>query len=141
MASSSRAAQQQEWPSILIALGTTLGSAASFWLAPTYEPASGILWTVAGWCAFGYLFFQTMFLLVSATKVKTISLVDPIVASLPFIAGLVVLAAWSFGRLPLSLFQLNSLAFLLATTLAELALTVATRKVVNRRNISESSVK
>ena len=138
MASSYRAAQQQEWPSILIALGTTLGSAASFWLAPTYEPASGILWTVAGWFAFGYLFFQAMFLLVSATKAKAISLVDPIVASLPFIAGLVVLAAWSVGHLPLSLFQLNSLAFLLATTLAELALTVATRRVVNRRNTPDA---
>jgi hypothetical protein len=84
MARSSRAAQQQEWPSILIALGTTLGSAASFWLAPTYEPASGILWTVAGWFAFGYLFIQTMFLLVSATKGRVISLVDPVFASLPF---------------------------------------------------------
>jgi len=44
-----------------------------------------------------------------------------------------VLAAWLLGRLPLSLFQLNALAFLLATSVAEFFVTVWIRTVVNRR--------
>jgi hypothetical protein len=134
MAAVAPTAHRQEWFSILFALGTTIGSVASFWLAPGYEPASGFVWTLAGWFSFGYLFFQTLFLLVSATRGRGIGVSDPIVASLPFIAGAVVVAAWMLGRLPLSLFQLNSLAFLLATTLAEFCLTVWVRIVVNRRH-------
>jgi hypothetical protein len=133
MAAVARIAHREEWLSILIALGTTVGSVASFWLAPTYQPASGLAWTLAGWFAFGYLFFQTLFLLVSATQGKALGVSDPIVASFPFVAGLVVVAAWLLGRLPLSHFQLNGLAFLLATTLAEFFLTVWIRIVVNRR--------
>lgn len=128
-----RTARREEWFSILLALGTTVASVVSFLLAPTFEPQTGLLWTLSGWFAFGYLFFQTMFLLISAAQGKVIRVVDPIIASLPFLAGLGVVSAWLFGRLALSVFQLNSLAFLLATTLAEFMLTVATRAVVNRR--------
>ena len=60
MAAVARVAHREEWLSILIALGTTVGSVASLWLAPTYQPASGLAWTLAGWFAFGYLFFQTL---------------------------------------------------------------------------------
>src|ERR1044072_3484925 len=101
---------RKEWLSMLIALGTTIGSVASFWVAPTYQPASGFAWTIAGWFAFGYLFFQTMFLLRSATQPKVLGISDPIIASFPLIAGLTVGAAWLLGHLPLSLFQLNGLA-------------------------------
>jgi hypothetical protein len=126
-------AHRKEWLSILIALGTTIGSVASFSFAPTFEPASGFAWTIAGWFAFGYLFFQTLFLLIAATQDRPIGVSDPIVASFPFLAGLAVLAAWLLGRLPLSLFQLNALAFLLATSVAEFFVTVWIRTVVNRR--------
>lgn len=133
MAAAAGTAHREEWFSILIALGTTIGSVASFWLAPTYQPTSAFAWTIAGWFAFGYLFFQTLFLLKSATETKVLGLFDTVTASFPFVAGSVVAATWVLGRLPLSLFQLNSLAFLLATTLAEFFLTVWIRKVVNRR--------
>jgi hypothetical protein len=135
MAAVARIAHREEWLSILIALGTTVGSVASFWLAPTYQPASGLAWTLAGWFAFGYLFFQTLFLLVSATQGKALGVSDPIVASFPFVAGLVVVAAWLLDRLPLSHFQFFSrrLPGPLATTLAEFFLTVWIRIVVNRR--------
>ena len=124
---------RKEWLSMLIALGTTIGSVASFWFAPTYQPASGFAWTIAGWFAFGYLFFQTLFLLVAATQNRPIGISDPIVAIIPFLAGLAVLAAWLLGRLPLSAFQLNALAFLLATTVAEFLVTVWIRVAVSRR--------
>jgi hypothetical protein len=78
----------------------------------------------------------TLFLLVSATQVKKLGVSDPIIAALPFVAGMAVVAAWLLGRLPLSYFQLNGLAFLLATTLAEFFLTVWIRIVVNRRAVA-----
>ena len=109
---------------------------ASFWIAPAYQPEAGLAWTLAGWIAFGYLFFQTLFLLVAATQDKPIGISDPIVASFPFLAGSAVLAAWITGRLPLSTFQLNGLAFLLATTVAEFLLTVWIRIAVNRRAVA-----
>ncbi len=133
MAAVTRIAHREEWLSILTALGTTIGSVASFWLAPTYQPASGLAWTLAGWFAFSYLFFQTLFLLISATRDRVLSVSDPIVAAFPLVAGSVVAAAWLLGHLPLSQFQVNSLAFLVATTLAEFVLTVWVRFVVNRR--------
>lgn len=136
MAAVARTAHREEWLSILIALGTTIGSSASFWVAPTYQPASGFAWTIAGWFAFGYLFFQTLFLLKSATQVRVLGVFDSVIASFPLVAGMVVVAAWALGRLPLSLFQLNNLAFLLATTLAEFVLTVWIRNAVNRRAVA-----
>jgi len=136
MAAIARTAHREEWLSILIAFGTTIGSAASFWVAPTYQPASGFAWAIAGWFAFGYLFFQTLFLLKSATQVRVLGVFDSVIASFPLVAGMVVVAAWVLGRLPLSLFQLNNLAFLLATTLAEFFLTVWIRNVVNRRAVA-----
>lgn len=129
---------REEWLSIVVAFATTLVSVTSFWVLPSYQPASGFAWTAAGWFAFGYLFFQTMFLLSSAAQGKSIGLADPVVASLPVIAGGGVLAAWMLGRLPLSLFQLNSLAFLLATTVGELLLTVWIRRALNRRATSNA---
>ena len=86
-----------------------------------------------------YLFFQTLFLLVSATQDKPIGISDPIVASFPFLAGSAALAAWLVGRLPLSPFLLNGLAFLLATTVAEFLLTVWIRIVVNRRAVATAA--
>ena len=139
MAVPSRAAHRKEWPSILIALATTIGSVASFLLVPSYQPESGLAWTLAGWLSFGYLFFQTLFLLVAATQDRAIGISDPIVASVPFVAGFAVLGAWLMGRLPLSLFQFNSLAFLLATTIAEFFVTVWIRIAVNRRTIPASA--
>jgi hypothetical protein len=134
-----RTVHREEWSSILIALATTIGSVASFWFVPGYQPASGFAWTIAGWFAFGYLFFQTLFLLRSATQERVLGVLDPIAASLPLVAGLAVAAAWVLGRLPLSLFQLNSLAFLLATTLAEFVLTIWIRNAVNRRSIAAAA--
>ncbi len=136
MVATARNTHGQEWLSILIALATTVGSVASFWIAPAYQPEAGLAWTLAGWLAFGYLFFQTLFLLVAATQDKPIGISDPIVASFPFLAGSAVLAAWITGRLPLSTFQLNGLAFLLATTVAEFLLTVWIRIAVNRRAVA-----
>jgi hypothetical protein len=91
---------------------------------------------VPGWLAGAYLCLQILFLLVSATQIRVLGVLDSIVAILPFVAGLVLAAEWLLGHLPLSIFQLNALALLLATSLAEFLLTVWIRFVINRRTIA-----
>jgi hypothetical protein len=131
-----RGAHPEEWFSILVALGATVATVGFFWLQPTFQPAGGFAWTIPGWIAFAYLFSQIMFLLVSATQIRALGVLDSIVSIFPFVAGLVMIAEWVLGRLPFSLYQLNALAFVLATGLAEFLLTVWIRFVVNRRTIA-----
>jgi hypothetical protein len=47
---------------------------------------------------------------VSATQIRTLGVLDTIVAILPVVAGLVMVTEWLLGHLPLSPFQLNALA-------------------------------
>ena len=46
-----KVAHPEEWVSILMALGATVGSLAFFWLAPTFQPDSRIAWAIPGWVA------------------------------------------------------------------------------------------
>jgi hypothetical protein len=128
-------AHPEEWLSILTALVSTLGAVAFFWEAPSFEPESGFAWAIPGWLAFAYLFFQILFLLVSATQIRALGVLDSILAILPFIAGVVTIIEWMLGRLPFSMFQLNAVATMLAAGLGEFLLTVWIRFVVNRRTI------
>ena len=131
-----RVAHPEEAVSILVALGGTIGAGAIIWMAPSYQPASGIAWALPGWIAIAYLFFQILFLLVSVSQIRALGVIDSIVAILPLVAGLVLVAEWVLGRLPLSLFQINALALTIATGLAEFLLTIWIRFVVNRRTIA-----
>jgi hypothetical protein len=105
-------------------------------LAPTFQPDSHIAWALPGWIAGAYLFMQILFLLVSATQVRALGVFDSIVAIVPIVAGLVMVVEWLLGHLPLSLFQLNCLGLLIATSLGEFLLTVWIRFVLNRRTIA-----
>jgi hypothetical protein len=129
-------AHPEEWISILMALGATIGSLAFFWLAPSFQPESHIAWAIPGWVAGAYLFTQILFLLVSATQIRTLGVLDTIVAILPVVAGLVMVAEWVLGHVPLSAFQLNALGLVIATSLGEFLLTVWIRFVLNRRTIA-----
>ena len=129
-------AHPEEWISILMALGATIGSLAFFWLAPSFQPESHIAWAIPGWVAGAYLFTQILFLLVSATQIRTLGVLDTIVAILPVVAGLVMVAEWVLGHVPLSAFQLNALGLVVATSLGEFLLTVWIRFVLNRRTIA-----
>jgi len=135
-ATQARVAHPEEHLSIFMALGATIGSIAYFWLLPTLQPDSHIAWAVPGWMAGAYLFLQILFLLVSATQIRVLGVLDSIIAIFPFVAGLVLLAEWALGHLPFSLFQLNALSLLLAASLAEFLLTVWIRFVINRRTIA-----
>jgi len=130
-----RIAHSEEWFSIVMALAAAIGSAAYLWMAPEFSPTSYVAWAAPGWIAGAYLFAQMLFLLVSATQIRALGVLDSVIAILPVVAGLVLLIEWMLGNLPLSLFQFNVLGVLIATTLAELLLTIWIRFVINRRTI------
>src|SRR5438876_8976729 len=85
-----RTTHPEEWLSILFALAASLGASFYFWMAPGYSPEAGLIWAVPGWLAFAYLFFQMLFLLVSATQIRALGVFDSIVAIFPVLAGLVI---------------------------------------------------
>jgi hypothetical protein len=131
-----RAAHPEEWVSILMALGGTVASLFFFWRAPGFSPESHIAWALPGWIAGAYLFTQILFLLVSATQIRVLGVLDSIIAIVPVVAGFVMVVEYFLGHLPLSPFQLNALALLICTSLGEFLLTVWIRFVLNRRTIA-----
>ena len=135
-AAHARIAHPEEYLSILMALGGTVASLAFFWLAPSFQPDSHIAWALPGWIAGAYLFLQILFLLVSATQIRALGVFDSIIAIVPVVAGVVMVVEWLLGHLPLSLFQLNALGLLIATSLGEFLLPVWIRFVLNRRTIA-----
>ena len=138
-AAPSRVAHTEESFSILMALGAAIGCVIFFWFAPTFEPQSHLAWAIPGWIAGAYLFLQIFFLLISATQIRALGVLDSILAIVPVVAGLVMVVEWLLGHLPLSAFQLNCLAILIATSLGEFLLTVWIRFVLNRRTIAIDS--
>jgi len=135
-AKDTRLAHTEEFFSILMALAAAVGSVAFFWLAPRFEPESHIAWAVPGWIAGIYLFLQIFFLLISASQIRVLGVLDSIVSIIPVVAGLVTLVEWLLRHLDLSLFQVNCLGLLIATSLGEFLLTVWIRFVLNRRTIA-----
>jgi len=129
-------AHPEEWISILMALVATVGSIGFFWVAPNFSPENHFAWAIPGWISGAYLFVQILFLLVSATQIRALGVLDSIIAILPVVAGLVTVAEWVLGHLSLSLFQLNVLGLLISTGLGEFLLTVWIRFVLNRRTIA-----
>jgi hypothetical protein len=128
-------AHPEEWTSILMAIGATIGAVAYFYALPGLSPTDPLVWAIPGWIAGGYLVVQMLFLLVSATQIRALGVLDSILSILPLVAGLVMVVEWMLGHLVLSLFQLNVLALLIATCLAEFFLTIWIRFVINRRTI------
>jgi hypothetical protein len=74
-------------------------------------------------------------LLVSATQIRSLGVVDSIVAIVPVVAGLVTGIEWILGRVPLSPFQVNVLATMLITSGGEFLLTTWARFILNRRTV------
>jgi hypothetical protein len=129
-------AHPEEWLSILICvLGTAL-AVASMWRAPAYQPAFGPAWSIPVWLALFYVLVQIVFLLVSATQIRALGVVDSLVAIVPVIAGTVTGVEWMLGHLDLSLFQAMSLFALLVAGLSEFLLTLWIRFVLNRRTFA-----
>ncbi len=133
MPQASRAAHTEEWFSILICVLGTAFATGAIWAAPSYQPTFSPAWTIPVWLAFLYVLVQIIFLLISATRIRALGVVDSVVAVLPVIAASVTGVEWMLGHLNLSLFQAMSLLALLVAGLSEFLLTLWIRFVINRR--------
>src|SRR5215469_12708202 len=98
-----RAAHPEEWWSILTALAAAAATTAFLWQVPDFEPSNNLAWLIPGWVALAYIFIQIACLLVSATQIRAIGVVDSIVAIVPVVAGLVTGIEWILGRVAISI--------------------------------------
>lgn len=128
-----RRAHPEEWWSILLALAAAGATTAFLWRDPDFQPSSNLVWLIPGWLGLAYIFIQMACLLVSATQIRAVGVVDSIVAIVPVVAALVTGIEWFLGRLPLSPFQVNVLATMLITSGGEFMLTTWARFILNRR--------
>jgi hypothetical protein len=131
-----KAAHPEEWLSILLSLVGTVVATAYIWWAPGFEPATGPSWTIPVWLALAYLLVQLVFLLVSATQIRALGVLDSVVSIVPVVAGSVTVVEWILGHLQLSSFEIIALASLLVAGLAEFFLTIWIRFVLNRRTFA-----
>ncbi len=131
-----KVAHPEEWLSILISLVGTAAATAFIWCAPGFDPASGPAWTIPVWLALAYLLVQLVFLLVSATQIRALGVLDSIVSIVPVVAGSVTAVEWILGHLSLSAFEIISLAALIIAGVAEFLLTIWIRFVLNRRTFA-----
>lgn len=138
--SPTRMAHTEEWFSILLCLAGTAFAVFVIWTAPGYEPAGRpVAWTIPVWLAFAYVLIQLVFLLVSATQIRALGVIDSIIAIAPVIAGVVLGVEWLLGHLNLSSFQAMSLLALLVAGFSEFSLTLWIRFVLNRRTFAIDS--
>jgi uncharacterized membrane protein len=131
-----RAAHMEEWWSILAALVGAGATTLFLWQVPDFRPSSDLAWVVPGWLALAYVLLQMACLLVSATQIRALGVVDSIVAIVPVVAAIVTGIEWVLGRLALSPFQINVLTTVLVASIGEFLLTMWTRFVLNRRTVS-----
>src|ERR1700749_3193041 len=131
-----KTAHPEEWLSILICILGTVAATAVIWTAPAYDPDNGPAWTIPVWLALAYLLVQIVFLLVSASQMRALGVLDSIVSIVPVIAGAVTTVEWTLGHLHLSSFEIISLAALLIAGTAEFLLTIWIRFVLNRRTFA-----
>jgi hypothetical protein len=141
-APAARMAHPEEWFSILMCILGTAVATALIWSAPGYQPAggNGAVWTLPVWAAFFYVLIQIVFLLVSATQIRVLGVIDSVIAILPVIAAVVTGVEWLLGHLHLSLFQAMSLFALLVAGLSEFLLTLWIRFVLNRRTFAIDTI-
>jgi hypothetical protein len=134
-----KTAHPEELLSILISLIGTAVATGFIWSSPGFEPANGPAWAIPAWLALFYLLVQLVFLLVSATQIRALGVLDSIIAIVPVIAGAVMTVEWILGHLSLSAFQINALAALFVAGIAEFLLTIWIRFVLNRRTFAFGS--
>jgi uncharacterized membrane protein len=126
----------EEWWSILAALVGAVATTFFLWQVPDFQPSSDLAWVIPGWLALAYILMQMSCLLVSATQIRALGVVDTIVAIVPVVAAIVTCVEWGLGRLSLSPFQINVLTTMLVASVGEFLLTMWTRFSLNHRTIS-----
>jgi hypothetical protein len=131
-----RAVHNEEWLSILVCVLGTAAAVYFIWTEPDYVPTSGPAWALPVWIGFIYVLVQIVFLLVSATQIRFLGVIDSILSILPVIAGGVITVEWMLGHLSLSGYQGMSLTALLVAGTSEFLLTLWIRFVLNRRTFA-----
>ena len=132
-----RSTHPEEWFSILLALVASVAGWIYIGYFPKFEPISGVYWAIPVWFGLIYLIVQMAFLLLSASQVRALGVLNSIVAIIPLVVGLILIALRILvpEKLALSSYQLNTLAVLIVAGAAEFLLTIWIRFVVNRRTI------
>ncbi len=165
MASPAERARPEEWLSIGMAVFATILAPVGIrlWKGPTMEFAQSdfvarhcetvgnvatchipggapFWWNLPLWIGLIYLIVQMAFLLQSASQVRALGVLDSIVAILPLVAGLVLLALNIVDpqKFHFTSYQHGALAVLIIVSAAEFLLTIWIRFVVNRRTIGMS---
>jgi hypothetical protein len=131
----------EEWFSILLALVAAVGAWIYIGYFPTHEPERPVYWIIPVWFGLIYLIVQMAFLLMSASQVRALGVLDSVISIVPLVVGLVMvaLAVLVPEKLPLSNYQKNTLAVLIVSSAAEFLLTIWIRFVVNRRTLGLGS--
>src|SRR5215475_13042083 len=124
----------EELFSIVLALSSAIGGWIYIGYFPNYEPERPLLWIIPVWLGMLYLIIQMGFLLMSANQIRALGVLDSVITIVPLVVGLVmvVLTILVPEKLPLSNYQLNTLAVLIVTGGAEFLLTIWIRFIVNR---------
>jgi len=131
----------EEWFSIMLALIAAIGAWIYIGYFPKHEPERPIYWIIPVWFGLLYLIIQMGFLLMSANQIRALGVLDSVISIVPLVVGLVmvVLSILVPEKLPLSNYQLNTLAVLIVTGGAEFLLTIWIRFIVNRRTLGFGS--
>jgi hypothetical protein len=127
----------EEWFSIILALIAAVGGWIYIGYFPNHEPERPIYWIIPVWFGLIYLIVQMAFLLMSANQVRALGVLDSVISIVPLVVGLVMVALGILvpTKLPLSNYQLNTLAVLIVSGAAEFLLTIWIRFIVNRRTL------
>ncbi len=135
------ATHPEEWLSISLAIVGTIFAVWFIGQFHDWEPQQRVGFWYAGavWLGFAYVIVQMMFLLLSASQVRALGVLDSILSILPVIAGTVLVVEAALGNLRLSNYQSNMLAVVLVSGTAEFLLTIWIRFVINRRTIGFGS--
>jgi hypothetical protein len=131
----SRRTHPEEWLSISLAV---VGTIFAVWFVGQFhdwEPADnkGFWYAGAVWLGFAYVIIQLIFLLLSASQVRALGVLDSIISILPVIAGVVLVVEGALGNLRFSSYQMNMLAVVIVAGVSEFLLTIWIRFVINRR--------
>ena len=127
-----------EMASIVLTLTVSALAFLFFKYMPNYAPAGSQNWicSLPGWFSLGYITIQLWLLLDTALRVRAAGVIGAVLAIAPVMTGIVIGVLWTIGYLPLSGFQLNALAMLIATGIVEFVSTLWVRHVLLQRGMT-----
>jgi hypothetical protein len=138
MAKPTRRRFSTEMASITLTLTVSVLAFLFFKYMPNYTPTEAQNWirSLPGWLSLGYITIQLWLLLDTALRVRAAGIIGAVLAIAPVMTGIIIGVLWMIAYLPLSLFQLNALAMLIATGIVEFVSTLWVRHVLLQRGMT-----